>query len=456
MSSTFQSPPGTRDFYPETMAVRRYIEDVWRRVSIRHGFLEVDGPTFEFLDLYKVKSGEGIVSELFHFETRADKHGHADQLALRPEFTPTLGRMVTARANGLPKPIRWFSIPRCYRAERPQKGRLREFFQWNADVLGDSSPQADLDCMALCVDALREFGLTANDFRVGWNNRNWMTQGLLHWFVPADRISQAYAILDKLHKLSDTERHALCASLGCSPAEIAGFDQLALAAQQGATDPALQNAIIDRFGPEVAGEIRRFNQWLADRGMGDFAHFDFSVVRGLAYYTGFVFEVFDRVGDNRALAGGGRYDQLIELFNGPSLPATGFGMGDVVLEIVLREHDKMPEHLLPRPAVFVINALETPDEAQRILADLRQSSWADGKIVRPGLHVITSSKTTKNVGKLLQDASASGAALAVIVAPDEHARGAVKLKNLADRTESEIALADLRSAIDGLIDAKKL
>src|SRR3954453_23476942 len=161
MTTTFQSPPGTRDFYPDQMALRRYIEDTWRRVSLRHGFLEVDGPTFEFLDLYKVKSGDEIVSQLFHFEGRGEEK---KEFALRPEFTPTLARMVAAKANALPRPIKWFSIPRCYRAERPQKGRLREFSQWNADILGGETPEArrqfDLETAGLCLEALRDLGLS--------------------------------------------------------------------------------------------------------------------------------------------------------------------------------------------------------------------------------------------------------------------------------------------------------
>lgn len=449
MANAFQSPPGTRDFYPDAMALRRYIEDVWRRVSVRHGFLEVDGPTFEFLDLYKVKSGDGIVSELFHFETRADKHGNADALALRPEFTPTLARMVAAKANGLPKPIRWFSIPRCYRAERPQKGRLREFIQWNADVLGDASPQADAECLSLCIDALREFGLTDADIRVGWNHRELMSAGLKNWFVPAERMDQAYVILDKMQKLSDAERHKLYGELGCSDAEKAGYDELARVAKAAASDPGAGEALLEKFGPEVAGPIRQFNQWMAERGLGAFANFDFTVVRGLAYYTGFVFEVFDRVGENRAVAGGGRYDKLIELFGGPSLPAIGFGMGDVVLEILLRERGKLPKQLGAVPAVFVINALDTPNEAQKLLAVLRQSEWnaEHTTIVRPGLHAITSSKATKNVGKILQDASASGAKLAVILAPEEFGRGVVKLKDLQTRTEREVPLGEIVTEI---------
>ncbi len=431
------------------MALRRYIEDTWRRVSIRHGFAEVDGPTFEFLDLYKVKSGDAIVSELFHFESRADKHGNVDEFALRPEFTPTLARMVAAKANGLAKPIKWFSIPRCYRAERPQKGRLREFIQWNVDVLGDATPTADADCLAVCIDALREFGLTESDIRVGWNHRELMTKGLINAFLQPDHVEQAYTILDKLYKLGDADRHKLCDELGCTAAEKTGFDKLAAVREFDPSTTAAREAILESFGAEVAGPIRQFDQWMAQRGMGAFSNFDFGVVRGLAYYTGFVFEVFDRVGENRAVAGGGRYDKLIELLGGPAVPAIGFGMGDVVLEILLRERNKLPASLLPRPAVFVVNAVESPTEAQTLLAALRSSQWNDDRtaIVRPGLHAITSYKATKNVGKILQEAAGSGARFALIIAPSELERGAVKLKDMATREEREIALTGVVAEI---------
>src|SRR3954469_17118746 len=192
MANPFQPPPGTRDFYPDAMALRRFIEDTWRRVSLRPGFVEVDGPTFEYLDLYKVKSGDEIVSQLFHFESRGEDK---TQFALRPEFTPTLARMVAAKANSLPRPIKWFSIPRCYRAERPQKGRLREFFQWNVDMLGGETPEArrqfDLEVAALCLDCLREFGIASADVKLLWNDRQLVEKLFALGSVPTERFGFA-------------------------------------------------------------------------------------------------------------------------------------------------------------------------------------------------------------------------------------------------------------------------
>src|SRR3954447_2482286 len=210
MSKTFQPPPGTRDFYPDQMALRRYIEDTWRRVSLRHGFLEVDGPTFEYLDLYKVKSGDEIVSQLFHFESRGEDK---TQFALRPEFTPTLARMVAAKANSLPRPIKWFSIPRCYRAERPQKGRLREFIQWNVDMLGGETPeqrrQFDLETAALCLDCLREFGVGSDDVRLLWNDRQLVEQLFAIGGVLPEHFAFAFHLLDRITKVSAEQRKKL-------------------------------------------------------------------------------------------------------------------------------------------------------------------------------------------------------------------------------------------------------
>ena len=446
---TFQPPKGTRDFYPEAMAVRRYIEDVWRRVSIRHGFVEVDGPTFESLDLYRVKSGEEIVSQLFYFVDRA-----ARELALRPEFTPTLARMVAEKAQGLPRPIKWFAIPRCYRAEQPQKGRLREFMQWNVDFLGDGTARSDQEVLMLCVDALREFGLTTRDFRIGWNHRELMTQALVNTFVKPERIADAYFILDRLGKLSAAGRSDLYTQRNCNEVERGHFEMLADAISQTAVaGPALET-LMTAWPPEVRKSIAAFEEKIRDAGMGDYCRFDIGVVRGLAYYTGFVFEVMDASGENRAIAGGGRYDQLIETFGGPALPAVGFGMGDVVLEIVLRERGKLPTDLLARPDVFVVNALDDGQAAAKLVAELRASQWTpDGqRILRRGLHVVESYRSTKNIGKLLQEAAASGAALAIILATQEYQRGALKIKNLRDRSEQEVpltqAVAQVHSALE--------
>ncbi len=444
MTVKFQAPKGTRDFYPSDMAIRRYIEDIWRKVAVRHGFQEVDGPTFESLDLYKVKSGDEIVSQLFSFTDRGER-----ELALRPEFTPTLARMVAEKAAGLPRPIKWFSIPRCYRAEQPQKGRLREFIQWNVDFIGDASDRADRECLAVCVDALMECGLTAADIRIGWNHRELLTKALTSTFVAPDRVGNAYYILDRLQKYDSAGRKALYQEQQCTPRECEHFELIAAAEHS----PQALAAWMTAWPTEIKNAIESFEKRLGDAGLAEMCGFDLSVVRGLAYYTGFVFEVADARGRNRAIAGGGRYDKLIEMFGGPAMPAVGFGMGDVVLEILLRERGKLPAELMPRTDVFVINVLDDSAAAEQLIANLRRSRWnvEHTAIIRSGLNVQTSYRGTRNIGKLLQEASGSGAQIALILAPEEVGRGMIKIKNLADRTEMEIPIPAATDRVHDLL-----
>jgi len=451
MPPTFQAPPGTRDFFPVDMALRRHIEDTWRKVSIRHGFLEVDGPTFEYLDLYKVKSGDEIVSQLFHFESRGDQSGKSNTFALRPEFTPTLARMVAAKANALPRPIKWFSVPRCYRAERQQKGRLKEFIQWNVDMLGGETPelrrQFDLEVAALAVDCLREFGLGNGEAQLLWNDRSLVERLFELGGVAKERYAFAFYFLDRIAKLSPEQRTKLYTDNAVTDRERTFFEKLAAG-----QDP-LQFAFWEGLGGEGgAGDYEAYVAAIRDTqknvestlslmGLPGYAKYDASIVRGLAYYTGFVWEISDFKG-NRAVAGGGRYDKLIEMFGGPSLPATGFGMGDVVLAIVLAESGKMPKSFANAGGgadVYVVNALDTSDETTKLLAQLRAA----------GLAAITSYKATKNIGKLLQDASASGAKIAMILAPAEFERGVVKLKDLTSREEREVAVGEVVAALSG-------
>ncbi len=436
MQNLFQPPPGTRDFYPDAMALRRHIEDTWRRVSLRHGFVEVDGPTFEYLDLYKVKSGDEIVSQLFHFESRGEDR---TQFALRPEFTPTLARMVAAKANALPRPIKWFSIPRCYRAERPQKGRLREFIQWNVDMLGGETPEArrqfDLETAALCIDTLREFGLASSDVKLVWNDRALVEQLFALAGLPPERYPFGFYLLDRLAKLAPEQRRKQYADNAVTAGEQAFFEQLAAGGDplsEAFWESLGSNGDFAAYRDAISGMQAHIEKTLALMGLPGYATYDPSIVRGLAYYTGFVWEVVDVSGGNRAVAGGGRYDKLIEMFGGPALAATGFGMGDVVLALLLAEKGKLPANAgVSPPDLFVINALEQTDDAVRQLAILRAA----------GLTALASYKATKNIGKLLEEAGKAHARVALILAPAEAAEGKAKLKNLRTREERTIPLA---------------
>ncbi|MFW6031826.1 MAG: histidine--tRNA ligase, partial [Phycisphaeraceae bacterium] len=341
-----QAPKGTRDFYPQQMAWQNYLLDNWRKVSIRHGFEQVEGPIFETLDLYKVKSGEGIVSELFHFEDRGGR-----ELASRPEFTPTLARMVAAQANALPKPIKWFTMPNLCRAEKPQRGRLREFRQWNVDILGSDSAVADAECILVAVDLLAELGLTPDQVRVKISHRETVRHILAKMGVPEEKMLDAFDLLDRRDKLEPEAFQKQAADLGLDENRVARFDQTCRM-KYAAGD--LDQMRLHVGADENLLALAELDEQLAAFGISEWCEYDLGIVRGLAYYTGTVFEVHEVSGVERALAGGGRYDQLIELFDGPSTPAVGFGMGDVVLTNVLQDKGLEPEHVAPRPDVFVV------------------------------------------------------------------------------------------------------
>ncbi|MGP1310368.1 MAG: histidine--tRNA ligase [Phycisphaerales bacterium] len=415
-----QAPRGTRDFYPLEMAKRRWIEERWRRVATRFGFEEIDGPRFEHLDTYTVKSGEGIVNELFSF-TRA---GGDTEFALRPEFTPTLARMVAAKANALPKPIKWFSVGPYFRAERPQRGRLREFLQWNVDMVGDPSPEADAEVIACCVEMLRECGLTENDVRFKINHREAAAAWLRAHGVPEGRMFDAFAVLDRRAKGPDSEFESFFRQFGITATDIelltSGIREDIIELPPGTFEFRKKDgSVVTR---EATGaRIRRKQvletliplwQVLHKHGCKEWVSFDFNIVRGLAYYTGTVFEVHEATGAERAIAGGGRYDNLVELFGGPSTPAVGFAMGDVVLSLVLQDKGLMPsdadiaKELRLNPDVYVFSVEESLDaHASAFLARCR----------REGLHARRSYKTTRNVGKLLKDASNQRARVAVFL-----------------------------------------
>ncbi len=411
----FQAPTGTRDLYPADANRRRFILEAWRAASIRHGFEEIDGPTFEHLETYTVKSGEGIVSELFSFQ----RFGGEKTFALRPEFTPTLARLYAARAGSLPKPTRWFMAGPMFRAERPQRGRLREFLQWNCDIMGDPSAQADAECIAACIGLLEQLGLTPEHVRVRTSNRDLIRDLSLHCGLPTDKLDAWFAYLDGEAKRTSQENIDFCVHRGI-PLHVRDAFNTLLERVRAIKDPSEFSA--ESFGIKL-DTIERHREMLTilqRMGLLEWCQppLDLRVVRGLAYYTGMVFEVHEISGGERAIAGGGRYDHLIELFGGPPTPAVGFGMGDVVLSLVLGDRGLLPpdaelaERAGFRPDAFVIsNGTPEADTAlPAVLAALRRTL---GPL--PGLHARRSGKTTKNIGKLLQEASAAHAKFAIIL-----------------------------------------
>jgi len=428
-----QAPKGTRDFFPDSMAWHQHLLDAWRRVSVRHGFEQVDGPIFEKLDLYKVKSGEGIVSELFSFR-RAN--GSTD-FAIRPEFTPTLARMVADKANALPKPIKWFATPNFCRAERPQRGRLREFWQWNVDMLGLDSPLADAEVILVAIDLLAELGLGPDQVRVKISHRDTARHILRQLGVADERMIDAFNLLDKRPKMSEPEFAEAAGDLGLDAATITRLDQICRMKYSAASG---LDSLRRSLGPQAdLSDLEALCEQLQAFDIADWCEFDLGIIRGLAYYTGTVFEVFEATGVERALAGGGRYDKLIELFGGPSMPAVGFGMGDVVLSNVLADKGLIPESVAPRPDVFVVAASDAGAAyVPGVVASLRQA----------GVHARLSYKTTRNVGKLIKDASACQARH-VLILSDAAAQGQAELKDMDSGEQKEIAIVDLPQTLTG-------
>jgi len=420
-----QAPKGTRDFYPDQMAWHQHLIDAWRRVSIRNGFDQVDGPIFEKLELYKVKSGEGIVSELFSFR-RTD--GETDY-AIRPEFTPTLARMVAQQANSLPKPIKWFCTPNFCRAERPQRGRLREFWQWNVDLLGLDTPAADVEVIFTMIDLLAELGLTHEQVKVKISHRDVVSEILGKLGVPDDKRVEAFNLLDARDKMSPQEFTQAAGNLGLDESRVERFTQVCRRKYPaGDLDHLARSLAMDH----VPADLAALDEQLSAFGIADWCEYDLGIVRGLAYYTGTVFEVHETTGVERAIAGGGRYDKLIELFDGPPTPAVGFGMGDVVLTNVLHDKGLIPEHVMPRPDAYCIAASDDgAAQLPGLVAQLRRS----------GLHARMSYKATRNVGKLLKDAEKARARFAVIVGES------LQLKNLETGEQTPIQPDTLAQAL---------
>lgn len=326
--------PGFRDFYPKELAEREYVFRAWHAVARRFGFEQYDGPPLEALELYTRKSGDEIVTQLYNF---TDKGGR--EVALRPEMTPTFARMVSARANALRKPVRWYSLPQLFRYERQQKGRLREHFQLNVDIVGESELSADAELLAVALEVMRECGLSVDDVVARVSDRRLLSSLLAAWGVPDDAVPAAYAAIDKVDRdprpvLVERMRQAGIAE-GMASAILEAVVRSDIAELRAA------HHVI----PAVAEGLDRIEAYLAlmdAHGLRDWVQFDLSIVRGLAYYTGIVFELFDRKGEFRAICGGGRYDNLLRDLGDTDLPALGFGMGDVVLGELLRARGLMP------------------------------------------------------------------------------------------------------------------
>jgi histidyl-tRNA synthetase len=411
--------PGFRDFYPEALAERSFIFDAWRKVAREYGFLEYDGPPLESLELYTKKSGEEIVAQLYNF---TDKGGR--EVALRPEMTPTLARLVAAKANALRKPVRWFSTPQLFRYERQQRGRLREHFQLNLDIIGEPDVTADAELLAAAIDVMRAVGLSASDVRARVSDRR-LLQGLLGTAgVDEARIPTVFGIVDKLEREPRPVLERRLAEAGFDVATISRVFDVLKSGDFG--------ALRDEFGTvpavrESFARLDRYFEYLDALGVVDWVRFDLSIVRGLAYYTGIVFELFDAAGELRAICGGGRYDNLLKSLGGVDLPALGFGMGDVVLGELLRARGLMPRF---EPSLDYWVAAEREDQLPQVMR-VTSALRGAGASVEYALR-------KQSLDKQRKAAKAAGAARIILVSDNFESSGQVRVQ-FSDPAEAQAA-----------------
>ncbi len=421
MSDKLSTQPykGTRDFYPAQMSLRNWFFGVIREVLKTSAFDEYNGPMLESLELYAAKSGDEIANEqTYHFTDRGDR-----QLAIRPEMTPTVARMVAAKMGELNFPLKWFSIPNMYRYERPQRGRLREFWQINVDIFGCDTFEADLECIKSAIDILRAYGADASMFTVHINNRRFFND-VVAAIAGTDgegsrRISK---IIDHKNKVPREVYERELTAEGLDSARIEKIDALYGMSVYDAT----------AICPESQGsrELVALFEMLEKVGLSEYCVFDFGIVRGLDYYTGTVFEVFDNAPENnRAMFGGGRYDNLVGLFvKNAKVSGVGYGMGDVTLENFLVTHGLVPERFTSGARVLITRFEDVPYEQYLLLADRLQKAGVTSTVYLG----------TKKFGKQIDFAARDGYTHVIIMGGEEAAKGVVRLKELSTREEREL------------------
>ena len=381
---------------------RQYIFDKWRLTARRYGFREYDGPPLEPLELFTTKSGEEIIGQLYNFQDKGER-----DVSLRPEMTPTLARMIAAHERSYKKPVKWFAIPQLFRYERQQKGRLREHFQLNADIIGEKDPAADAELIALLIDTLRSLGLTEKDFTVRLSSRNAWHDFFVRHHGDTAKEHEFYQTIDKLEREAQEQSAEKLGRIGFSLEDVSAF------IEKSEPTPELK-AILDN---------------LNSRGLGDYVKIDYHVIRGLAYYTGIVFEAFDQKGEFRAITGGGRYDNLIKLISGDKvdLPALGFGMGDVVLLELLKARKLLPKFEATLDAFCLIEDESLRAESLKLIQDLRSA----GLIVDYPLTAAKSDKQFKRAQELK-------ATQTVKLERNQAGELVARLKNLKTREELSV------------------
>ena len=407
-----QGVRGTRDFYPEDMRLRNWLFDNFTNASLLHGFEEYDAPVLEYEELYTRKQGEEITQQLYSFQDKGNR-----KVALRPEMTPSLARMVMARAGGLPMPIKWFSIPQCWRYERTQRGRGREHYQWNVDIWGTTEISADAELISVLVTFFEGIGLTAKDIVIRVSSRKVLEEVLGSLGLEGDIFAQTCIIVDKMDKLSSDVIEDQLSDLGHDSKVVTTIQAVLGIKDMNSLQKALKDESV------AVSELNLLFDAIDSYGISEWVEFDASIVRGLAYYTGAVFEAHDRTGEFRAICGGGRYDKLL---------STGFGFGDMVIMELLAEKGLIPELVSDIDDIVIPLNSDLRNAAVMVAASLRNSGRTVDLVLED-----------KKMKWAFKHAERIGAARLVLLAPDEWSRKMVKIKDLDTGEESEISLNDI-------------
>ena len=416
-----QGVRGTRDFYPEDMRLRNWLFDNFIAASLLHGFEEYDAPVLEHEELYTRKQGEEITKQLYNFQDKGER-----KVSLRPEMTPSLARMVMSRAGSLPMPIKWFSIPQCWRYERTQRGRGREHYQWNVDIWGTTELSADAELISVIVTFFEELGLTSEDIVIRISSRKVLEEVLGSLGVEGDLFAKTCIIVDKMDKLPSEVIEEQLSDLGHSSEVISKIQSVL-----GIKDiDKLANAL-EKESAAIT-ELTTLFDLVDSYGMSEWLQFDASIVRGLAYYTGSVFEAHDREGKFRAICGGGRYDNLLSTLGGKDLPATGFGFGDMVIMELLEEKNLIPELISGVDDIVLPLSQDLRDIAVRVAAALRLSDRTVDLVLED-----------KKMKWAFKHAERVGAKRLVLLAPDEWSRKMIKVKDLETGEEKEVSFKEL-------------
>ena len=416
-----QGVRGTRDFYPEDMRLRNWLFDNFTDAALLHGFDEYDAPVLEHEELYTRKQGEEITQQLYNFQDKGER-----KVALRPEMTPSLARMVMARAGGLPMPIKWFSIPQCWRYERTQRGRGREHYQWNVDIWGTNEISADAELISILVTFFEGVGLTPKDLVIKISSRKVLEEVLGSLGISGENFSKTCIIVDKMDKLPADVIENQLIELGHNSDVISKIQSILGMKNMGELSKSLGGESI------AVSELNLLFNSIDSYGISEWVEFDASIVRGLAYYTGAVFEAHDREGKFRAICGGGRYDKLLSTLGGKDLPATGFGFGDMVIMELLAEKNLIPE---------LISGIE--DIVIPLNPELRSASVTVAAALRDIGRTVDLVLEDKKLKWAFKHAERTGADRLVMVMPEEWKSGKVRIKDLESGEENDVSIEEL-------------